>query len=139
MVFMAARTSVTEWIAQFTLARVRNRVSRVCVPFVLAEIHVAVPIGVHHSVRSVKGIELEVIFPSRSHAIVVVVLIVNFGSVVPVITICVVGDGVGAVLHFLIIGVIFEVFVETLTVWGVGVNVAFRVGGVVVTWAVSLD
>ena len=85
-----------------------------------------VAVGVHHAVCSVKGIELEVILPSGGHHVVIVVLVVHFRTIVPFVTVGVVRDRVGAVLHFFEVRVVLEVIVEALPVRGVRVNVALE-------------
>ena len=109
--------SLCEWIAQFSLTRETCRIPRVCIPLVLTVIHVTIAVLIDHTVSTVKWIELEVEFPTCGHPIFIMVLVIDFRTIIPVVTICIICDWVGAVLEFFEVCVILKVVIESLAVW----------------------
>ena len=124
--------SLSKRIAQFTLSWETCGVTRIRIPLEFTIIHVAITVGIDHSVSRIVWIELEVELPSSGHSVIIVVLVVNFRTIVPLIAIGVIGNWIGTVLLLFEVGVVFEVVVEPLSVWRVGVNITIGIGAVVI-------
>ena len=73
--------SITERVAELTLAWIGNWISWVRVPLVFTEIHVAITVGVDHTICTIKRIELEVILPTCRHAIIIVILVIDLSLI----------------------------------------------------------
>ena len=130
---------LSKWIAQFPLSWETGRISWVRVPLEFTVVNVTIAIGIDHAVSRVIRVELEVEFPASSHSIIVMVLIIDFWAIIPAIAVCIVGNWICSILFLFKIGIIFEVVIELLPIWGIRVNVTIGIGRIIVSGTILLD
>ena len=121
-----------EVVTMLSLTRETRRLSRIRVPFFFTFVGVSILVHIDNCIRSIEWIELEVVFPSRCHVIVVVILVEHFWTIYKPLPFRIIFDWTGSIEKFLIIGEILQVIVELAALSSRRVDMAVECSRVIV-------